>query len=46
VEAAMLFVPEMPHRAGILAIVAALYGAMKFTAWYPQRARSAARAMV
>jgi hypothetical protein len=38
-EAAMLYVPGMPQRAGVVAIVAAIYGAMKFTAWYPTRRR-------
>lgn len=36
-EAALLFVPAMPQRAGIITIILALVGAMKFTGWYPER---------
>jgi hypothetical protein len=43
-EAVMLYVPGVPQRAGVVAIIVAIYGAMKFTAWYPQRARSASEA--
>jgi hypothetical protein len=43
-ELALLYVPDMPQRVGIIAIVAALYGAMKFTSWYPGRNRAASRA--
>jgi hypothetical protein len=38
-ELALLFVPSLPPRIGILAIVAALVGAMKFTGWYPERVK-------
>lgn len=36
-ELALLYVPDMPHRLGIAAIVVALIGAVKFTGWYPKR---------
>lgn len=37
----MLTMPEVPHRFGILLTAAALVGAFKFTAWYPDRVRTA-----
>ncbi len=37
-ELALLLVPDMPPRIGIIAIVLALVGAVKFTGWYPSRA--------
>jgi hypothetical protein len=43
-ELALLYVPEMPQRAGVITIIAALYGAVKFTSWYPTRHDSASRA--
>jgi hypothetical protein len=42
VELALLYVPGMPRRAGIIAIVAALVGAVKFTGWYPDRLKKQA----
>jgi hypothetical protein len=36
-ETALLFLPAMPRRLGIIAIVIALIGAFKFTGWYPNR---------
>ena len=33
----LLYAPELPPRVGVLIIVAALVGAVKFTAWYPDR---------
>jgi hypothetical protein len=36
-EMALLYVPGLPPRAGILAIILALVGAVKFTGWYPER---------
>jgi hypothetical protein len=30
----------MPHRLGVIAIVAALVGTFKFTAWYPTKVRA------
>jgi hypothetical protein len=41
-EAALLLVPSLPHRAGVIAIVAALVGAVKFTGWYPDHVRARA----
>jgi hypothetical protein len=35
----LLYLPEVPHRVGILATILALVGAFKFTAWYPKRGR-------
>ena len=43
-ELALLYLPEMPHRLGILVIIAALVGALKFSKWYPDRVRVEARA--
>lgn len=39
-ELALLFIPDMPHRLGIIVIILALGGAFKFTGWYPTRQRS------
>jgi hypothetical protein len=36
-ELVLLYVPDVPPRAGIVAIVLALVGAVKFTGWYPER---------
>jgi hypothetical protein len=36
-ELALLYVPGLPPRAGVVAIVLALVGAVKFTGWYPER---------
>lgn len=36
-DAALLYLPQMPHQLGIVAIVGALVGAAKFTRWYPSR---------
>ena len=36
-ELALLYVPGLPRRAGVIAIVVALIGAVKFTGWYPER---------
>lgn len=33
----MAYVPALPHSTGIIATVAALVGAMKFTSWYPEQ---------
>jgi len=38
-ELALLYVPNLPHRLGVLAIVAALVAAVKFTGWYPDHVR-------
>lgn len=40
-ELALLYVPNLPPRAGIIAIAIALVGAVKFTGWYPERVRVA-----
>jgi hypothetical protein len=42
-ELALLYVPSLSPRVGIVAIVLALVGAVKFTGWYPDHVRSAAR---
>ncbi len=39
-ELVLLYVPGIPPRAGIVAIVLALVGAVKFTGWYPERRRT------
>ena len=39
-ELALLYVPSLPSRIGIIAIILALVGAVKFTGWYPERARA------
>jgi hypothetical protein len=41
-ELALLYVPGLPRRIGVIAIVLALVGAIKFTGWYPST-RAAAR---
>jgi hypothetical protein len=33
----MAYMPTVPHAAGIVITVAALYAAIKFTGWYPQQ---------
>ena len=43
VEAALLYVPGLPQGVGVTIIVLALVGAVKFTGWYPERVRAAAR---
>ncbi|WP_413626461.1 hypothetical protein [Luteibacter sp. Lutesp34] len=37
IELAMLFVPTLSHRLGVTVIVLALFGALRFTDWYPSR---------
>jgi hypothetical protein len=39
-ELALLYLPELSPRIGVIAIIAALVGAMKFTSWYPERLKS------
>ena len=41
-ELVLLYMPGVPPRAGIIAIVLALVGAVKFTGWYPERQRAGA----
>jgi hypothetical protein len=38
-ELALLYIPGVPQRVGIIAIVLALVGAVKFTGWYPEHAK-------
>lgn len=38
-ELALLYVPGMPPRVGIIVIVLALVGAVKFTGWYSERVK-------
>jgi hypothetical protein len=39
-ELALLYMPSLPQRVGIIVIVLALVGAVKFTGWYPEHVRS------
>jgi hypothetical protein len=39
----MTYMSSVPHSVGIVITVAALYAAIKFTGWYPQRQRAAQR---
>lgn len=43
-ELALLYMANLPHRLGLLVIVAALVGAVKFTGWYPDYVRQKAGA--
>ncbi|GJD48009.1 hypothetical protein OPKNFCMD_0723 [Methylobacterium crusticola] len=43
-ELALLYLPQVPHRVGVLAIVLALVGAVKFSGWYPGHVRRKAGA--
>jgi signal transduction histidine kinase len=43
-ELALLYVPGVPPRVGIVAIILALVGAVKFTSWYPEHVRAAEKA--
>jgi len=38
-ELALLYVPALPRRIGIITIIAALVCAVKFTGWYPERVK-------
>jgi hypothetical protein len=38
-ELALLYIPGLPKSAGMIAIVLALIGAMKFTGWYPEHVK-------
>ena len=38
----LIYMPDLPHRYGIILTVVALYGAIKFTGWYPDRDKTAA----
>jgi hypothetical protein len=39
-ELALLYAPKLFKRAGVVVIVVALVGAVKFTGWYPEHIRS------
>ena len=43
-DALLLLRPDLPRQIGVLAIVAAFVGAVKFTGWYPERAKAAGSA--
>jgi hypothetical protein len=38
-ELALVYLPGTPHRLGVVVIVAAIIGAVKFTGWYPDHVR-------
>jgi hypothetical protein len=38
----LLYMPQVPHRVGVLLTIGALYGAFKFTTSYPDRAKAKA----
>jgi hypothetical protein len=42
-EMALLYVPALPRPAGVIAIILALVGAVKFTGWYPEHVRRGQR---
>jgi hypothetical protein len=35
-ELALLYVPGLPQKAGVIVIIIAIVGAIKFTGWYPE----------
>jgi len=39
-EFALLYAPGMPPRVGVIAVILALVGAVKFTGWYPERVKA------
>jgi hypothetical protein len=39
-ELALLYLPNLPPRLGIIAIIVALVGAVQFTGWYPERVKA------
>ncbi|MEF0940279.1 hypothetical protein [Rhizobium sp. BR 362] len=41
-DAILLYAPEIPTNVGIVATIAALAGAVRFTGWYPKRVRQTA----
>jgi hypothetical protein len=41
IDLAWLMIPTLPPRVAIIATVLALFGAVKFTGWYPDRKRAA-----
>lgn len=40
-ELALLYLPGMSHRFGVIVIIVALIAAVKFTGWYPERVKRA-----
>lgn len=40
-ELALLYLPGMSHRLGVIVIIVALIAAVKFTGWYPERVKRA-----
>jgi len=42
-DLAFLYIPDLPPRVSVIATILALVGATKFTAWYRDRSRVAAR---
>jgi hypothetical protein len=44
VDLAMIFMPNLPTRMAVIITIVALYGAIRFTAWYPARMRTKAAA--
>ena len=40
-ELALLYLPGMSHRFGVVVIIVALIAAVKFTGWYPERVKRA-----
>lgn len=40
VDLAMLYVPTLPIRMAVIVTVLAIYGAFRFTVWYPHRKRA------
>lgn len=41
-EFVLLYIPGVPPRIGVIAIILALVGAIKFTSWYPERVKARA----
>jgi hypothetical protein len=41
-ELALLYMPGLPRYSGVIAIILALIGAIKFTSWYPAHVRAKA----
>jgi hypothetical protein len=39
-ELALLYMPGVPPRIGVIAVILALVGAVKFTGWYPERIKA------
>lgn len=43
-ELVLIYIPSVNHRVGVIVIVAALVGAVKFSGWYPSRVARTASA--